>query len=181
MKELTVAKVYAKAFLDLGNEQNIKVVDELIKLTEVLNKSNDLESVLFLDVFTTDEKKSVFDSVSKKLNLSVLVHNFINFLIDEKRMNLMPLIFKEAVVIDDHLKGFIKGTIEGATIDVPVKITEQVKVFLAKSLGKKPELVYKQNLNLSAGYKITVEDLQLDASLENQLEIFKQSVISENN
>ena len=36
-----------------------------------------------------------------------------------------------------------------------------------------------QNNNITAGYKVTVEDLQLDASLDNQLEQFKQSILSE--
>ena len=43
MKELSVAKIYARSFLELGDDKKIKIADEMIKLTEVINKSNDLE------------------------------------------------------------------------------------------------------------------------------------------
>ncbi len=60
MKQQTVSKIYAQALLQLGEEKKVKVVDELIALTEMINKTNSLENVLFLDVFTQEEKKSVF-------------------------------------------------------------------------------------------------------------------------
>ena len=92
MKELSIAKVYAKSFLELGDEKKIKLADEMIKLTEVINKSNDLENVLFLEVFTLEEKKSIFSEVAKKLSLSQLSVEAITYLIDEKRIGLLPLI-----------------------------------------------------------------------------------------
>ena len=66
MKELAVAKVYAKSLLELGDEKKIQLADELTRLTEVINKANDLETVLFMDVFTMEEKKAVFADVAKK-------------------------------------------------------------------------------------------------------------------
>ena len=51
--------------------------------------------------------------------------------------------------------------------------------FLKKKIGREPNLEYIQNTKISAGFKVTVEDLQLDASLDNQLEQFKQSILSE--
>ena len=70
MKEQNIAKVYAHSFLQLATEHNFNVADELTKLTEVINTSNDLENVLFLDVFTTEEKIVFgFNSVLMKLIL----------------------------------------------------------------------------------------------------------------
>ena len=36
-------------------------------------------------------------------------------LLNEKRIGILPLIFKEIIIIDDHEKGFLRGTIEGAS------------------------------------------------------------------
>jgi len=179
MKEMSVAKVYAKSFLELGDEKNIKIADEMIKLTEVINKSNDLENVLFLEVFTMDEKKSIFAEVAKKLDLSQLSSEAIKYLIDEKRIGLLPLIIKEIIVIDDERRGFIKGTIEGNGAQIDEALKAKIVTFLKKKIGRDPTLEYVQNNNISAGYKVTVGDLQLDASLDNQLEQFKQSILSE--
>jgi F-type H+-transporting ATPase subunit delta len=179
MKELSVAKIYARSFLELGDDKNIKIADEMIKLTEVINKSNDLENVLFLEVFTMDEKKNIFSEVAKKLNLSQLSTEAVKYLIDEKRIGILPLVIKEIIVIDDARRGFIKGTIEGNEAQVDEALKAKIITFLKNKIGREPTLEYVQNNNITAGYKVTVEDLQLDASLDNQLEQFKQSILSE--
>lgn len=179
MKEKAVAKVYAKSLLELGDDKKVNIADELIKLTELINKSNELENVLFLELFTMDEKKTVFTEVAKKLNLSAITTETIKFLIDEKRIGILPLIIKEVIVMDDERKGFMKGTIEGTDSVIDPSFKAKIEDFLKKKFGREPHLDYIQNNNLSAGYKVTVEDLQLDASLDNQLEQFKQSILSE--
>lgn len=179
MKEQAVAKVYAKSLLELGDEKNVKIADELTKLTEVINASNDLENIMFLDLFTLDEKKTVFTEVAKKLNLSQITTETVKYLIDEKRIGILPLIFKEIIVLDDERRGFMKGTIEGTEAQVDPAFKAKIESFLKKKFGREPHLDYVQNNKISAGYKVTVEDLQLDASLDNQLEQFKQSILSE--
>lgn len=179
MKELAVAKVYAKALLELGDSSKVSIADELTALTVVINASNELENVLFLEVFTTEEKKSVFAAIAKKINLSEITTETIKFLIDEKRVGILPLIVKEVIVIDDERKGFIKGVIEGNSDQIDESTKNKIVNFLKEKLGREPKLDYQVNANLTAGYKVTVEDLQLDASLDNQLEQFKNSVLSE--
>lgn len=179
MKELAVAKIYAKSLLELSDERKVNIADELTKLTELINKSNDLENVLFLDLFTLEEKKIIFTEVAAKLNLSAIVTETVKFLIDEKRIGILPLIFKEIIVLDDDRRGFMKGTIEGADQIIDPVFKEKIESFLKKKFSREPHLDYIQNTNISAGYKITVEDLQLDASLDNQLEQFKQSILGE--
>jgi len=179
MKEQAVARVYAKSLLELGDDNKINIADELTKLTEVINKSNELENVLFLELFTLEEKKTVFVEVAKKLSLSTITTETVKFLIDEKRIGILPLIIKEVIVMDDDRRGFMKGTIEGSDAQIDPAFKAKIESFLKNKLGREPSLNYVQNSNLSAGYKVTVEDLQLDASLDNQLEQFKQSILSE--
>jgi len=179
MKEKTVSKIYAQSLLQLGVEKKEKVVDELTLLTEMINKTNVLENVLFMDVFTLDEKKAVFAEIAKKAGFSTLVTGMVNYLIEEKRIGLLPLIVKEMIVLDDDQKGFLKGVVEGAEAHADPKIIDQMKAFLKTRLGREPNLSYVQNANISAGYRVTVEDLQMDASLDHQLDQFKNSVISE--
>ncbi len=119
MKEQIIAKAYAQSIVELGTEMKLDLVSELTKLTEAINKSNDLETLLFLEVFTADEKLSVVNEVMKRLGLSQVTVNFMQFLIQEQRIGLMPMIFKNVIVIDDHNKGFLRGTIEGSEETIP--------------------------------------------------------------
>lgn len=178
MKELQVSKAYAKAFLELAEAKSVDAAKELTSLTEVINSSNNLENLLFLDVFTAEEKMSVLNEVVAKLSLSSMTTNFLSFLVQEKRVGLLPLIYKELIVIDDHKKGFLRGTIEGAENSVDEEFKNKMKTYLKEKLGLTAELTYKQSKKVTAGYRVSVDDLQLDASLDNQLNRFKESVLN---
>lgn len=179
MKEQNTAKVYAKSFLELGKENNVNFAEELTKLTETINASNDLENVLFLDVFSDEEKTGVFNAIASKLGLNKITISSINYLIEEGRISLLPLIFKEVIVIDDHEKGFLRGTIEGSADSITDDHKDKLLAALKKQLsGKEPILEYVKNSSVTAGYKVTVEDLQVDASVDNQLKHFKESILN---
>jgi F-type H+-transporting ATPase subunit delta len=178
MKDQIIAKIYAKSLIELGESAKIDVVDELTRLNVVINENGKLETLLFLDTFTTEEKAGVLEDVTKRLGLSKLSVSFLSFLLLEKRMGIFPLIFKETIVIDDHRKGFMRGTIEGHEDVVDQKTKDLIAEHLKKKLEKNIDLKYVQNKEITAGYRVTVEDLQIDASLERQLAKFKDQVLS---
>ena len=80
--------------------------------------------------------------------------------------------------MDDDKRGFLRGVLEGAEESIDPSIKEKLSNYLKERLNKKTELNYRRNSEITAGYRMTVDDLQLDASLENQLEQFKNSVLS---
>lgn len=178
MKEKNVAKAYAKAIYSLGKESQLDVAKELTTLTEVINENNNLENVMFLDVFTAEEKMAVVNDVLAKLGLSQVVKSFINFLLQEKRIGLLPIIFKEVIVMDDHEKGFMRGTIEGSADSIDAESLDKIKAFIKKELGSEPELSYVKNEKITAGVRVTVEDYQIDASVDKQLNTLKESIIN---
>lgn len=56
MKNSIVAKTYAQAVVQIAKEQNCPIFDEVAGFIGLLNRSSDLESILFLNVFTHEEK-----------------------------------------------------------------------------------------------------------------------------
>lgn len=178
MKDKIIAKIYAETFIELAKDANFEIAAELTKVTEVINVSNELENVLFLEVFTTEEKINVFTDVAAKLSLNSVLTNAIKYLINEKRISLLPLIYKEVIVIDDHEKGFLRGTIEGNTETISDDHRAKLIAAMKGEIGdKKAILDYKQNADITAGFKVTVGDLQLDATVDNQLNSFRDSVL----
>ena len=93
----------------------------------------------------------------------------------EGRIGLLPLIYKTVSVLEDDSLGFLKGTIEGVEESINSEMKNQIKSILAKRLGLAPELEYKKNVSITAGYRATVQDLQIDATIDSQLESLKQS------
>ncbi len=178
MKDSNIAKVYANTFIELAISENIDVAKELTDLTAVINMSSELENVLFLEVFTDEEKISVFSDVSKKIGLSQTIESAVKYLINEKRIGLLPLIYKEVIVQDDAKKGFLRGIVEGSTDDLSGEYRDKLIAAIKKEVGDvNPILSYEKNENITAGYKVTVGDLQLDATVDNQLKSFKESIL----
>lgn len=178
MNEQQIAKAYAKSLIELADEKNLDIADELITFNDMIRQSNDLETLMFLDVFTIEEKKSVVCEVIEKLELSQLLKHFVEYLMDEKRIGIFPLIFKEVIVIDDHKKGFLRGVIEGSETEVSDEVKAKLVAHLEGKLGTQTKLEYEQNKSISAGFRVTVGDLQLDASVDNQLTKLKETIIT---
>ncbi len=179
MKEQIIAKAYAKSAILLGKEEKVDIAEELTIFMEMMNKSTDLDNLLFMDVFTPIEKMSVLCSVLDKSGFSNLTNKFLKFLLEEKRFGIFPMIFKEVIIIDDDNKGFMRGVIQGRSAEADKDFTEKIVKYLEGKIGKEVRLDYEQSDSITAGYKVTVEDLQLDASLDKQLDEFKQSILGE--
>jgi F-type H+-transporting ATPase subunit delta len=178
MKEAIIAKAYANSIFELGLQNKIDVTAEFTTLTEVINSSNDLETVLFLDVFTIEEKQAVITDVLAKLDLSPLVKNSVLFLMQEQRIGLLPMVYKNMVVKDDHEKGFLRGVIEGSGDSIDPEFETHIKSYLKNKLGLEAKLTYEKNKDLTAGYRVTVDDLQLDATLDNQFDKLKSEILN---
>ena len=179
MKEQKIALTYARSIYQLGKISKIDLPAEMTAFTEVVNSSNQLENILFMDIFSVEEKKSVLTDIFEKTKWSDTLRYILFFLVDEKRIGVFPLIFKEITIIEDHAKGFLRGIIEGREEHLDSAIESTLIKYLEKSLGKKIVPSHQQNSQMTAGYRVTVEDLQLDASVENQLEKFKQTIIGD--
>lgn len=179
MRAAETAKAYAAALYELGESAKADISKEMTDFTEIINGCNDLENVLFLDVFTIEEKTAVLDGISGKVKFSELFKNFLAFLLDQNRMSLYPIIFKEMVVIDDHKKGFIRGTIESGEANIDEGDKKLLTSFIEKKTGKKASLDYHSSDAVTAGYRVTVGDLQLDASIDKQFDNFKHTILGE--
>ena len=175
-KNSEISKAYAKAVFLLGEENNIDIISEFLSFNDLINKNQKFETFLFSGIYTLEEKEDVIKHIFKKSSYSSLFKNFMIFLIDQKRLNLFPLVFKNVIVIDDDKKGFIRGTIHGMDDKVNVEFLNKIVSYLEKKINKSVKLEYKKDTTVGAGYRVLVDNLQLDASLDHQLENIRKSV-----
>lgn len=179
MKDENISRAYAQALYQLGKEKGVDVAKEITDINESIRLCSDLENLIFLEIFTPEEKLNVVNEVMNRLEVSEVVKKFVQFLIQEKRVNLIPLIYKDLVVIDDHEKGFLRGVVEGGDETITEEFKQRIESFLKSELeNKNINLQYSKTNQVTAGYKITVDDLQVDASLESQLNDLKHKVLN---
>lgn len=177
-KKSQIAKAYASAITQISESSNFNLSAEIVKFSEIISSSNYLENLLSLDVFTAEERISVLEEIFKREKFNEVFINFIKFLVSEKRFDLFSMIYKEVIIREDLKMGFINGVIEGSDDQPNEDLISQIKGYLESKVGLKAKLEYKKNSNISAGYKATVGDLQIDATLENQLKKFKEQILN---
>jgi|GEM_PF-455610 len=184
-----VSKVYAKALFELSLEdvQGKKIGDlekELILINEAISAHNTLENVLFLEIFSVQEKQEVLKDLCLLLGVSQFSQNFVQFLATQKRLNLFPLIVKDLVVLKDSSLGFLKGTIEGEEEVISSDLLALVQKYLCDVVSQieknqnniyNIQLEYKKNEHILQGYKVRLSDLLLDCTLDHQLNKFKHT------
>lgn len=175
MKNSIIAKTYALAVVKISEEKKFSIFEEIAGFIEILNKSSDLENILFLNVFTYEEKQQVLNDLFAKINLNSVTQNFLTFLLIEKRLPLLPQIYKELIVIDDASKGFMKVNVEGSQQELDLQAKTSIEKYLLEKLKLKSEIHYKKNDQISAGYKVIAGDNLLDATLKTQLNNFKNT------
>ena len=177
MKEQVVARAYAKAIVQIGKKKKIDISKELVRFSQMMEGCDRLRHVISSGMFTMEEKNSVCKFLFKKMKLSTTFGDFISFLLQEKRMLLYFLILKEALKLDDEAKGVVHGNVEGASASIGNDVKKKLVHYLEGYLKKKVILNYLTNNKITSGYRVVVEDLQLDASVDRQLDIFEESLL----
>lgn len=181
MRSTTVAKVYARSLYQLGKESGIesRIAKDCQVVQEIILSSNDLENLLYLEIFTAEEKREVFEAILAKTSVTPLMKNFLYFLIEERRMGLFPGIFQEVILMEDEAQNFIKARIHGKMDQLDPQEEKQICDYLKMKLGKNPVVEYVKNEEILAGVRVMAEDLHFDASFNHQLDLFKQTLLGE--
>ncbi len=161
---------YAKAALNLAKDANsIKEVnDDMLLIESTINNSEELQVFLNNPVIKSNDKLNVMDGLfGDKTN--VISSQVIKLLISNKRLNLLPYVAKQYILLFEKLQG-----INIARVTTVVPLTEELKV---KMLTKAKEVIHKnavlENIidqSIIGGFILQIGDLQYDASISSKLE-----------
>lgn len=177
MIDTTLAKRYAQALVEIGEERN--TLDDygrdLAALTELMETSKDFSEVLINPVFTKEDKKRIAGSILEKLETDRTVVNFINLLIDRKRIDQLPgieLAFRNAV---DEIRGITRGAVTSAEPLDEAQL-DRVTGALSEISGKKVVLTAGVDQSLIGGLVARVGDMVFDGTIRTQLSQLKESL-----
>lgn len=177
MIDTTLAKRYAKAMVEIGQEQNAldKYGQDLTNIVDMMEDSKDFRELLLSPVFTKEDKKRIADEILQKADTDHMVANFINLLIDRKRIDQLPgieLAFRQKV---DDIRGITRGEVTSAE---PLAEPELAKVADALSAisGKQVEITTKVDPSLIGGLVAKVGDMVFDGTIRTQLNQLKESL-----
>ena len=177
MKNLSVARRYAKALLIIGKEdgQAETYREELDGFAKLMAKEKELEQAITNPLYGASGRKKVLETVIGKTGISKIVASFLLLLFDKGRFDFLSDINDFYQKLADDLKGVLQASLVSAS-ELSSEIVEKIRTTLSKRTGKDIILQVEQDPNLIGGIVSRIGDLVLDGSIKSQLLNMRESL-----
>ena len=177
MKNLAIARRYAKALMLIGKEDDQAETyrKELNRFSGLVAGEKDLEEAICNPLYNAVERKRVLEAIVERLNLSRVVASFLLLLFDKGRIRYINDISDFYDQIADELKGIARADLVSAT-DLPPETVDEIRVSIAEMTGKNVVLEHRQDPELIGGIVTRIGDLVLDGSIKTQLLNMRKSL-----
>ncbi|MFC1859335.1 ATP synthase F1 subunit delta [Thermodesulfobacteriota bacterium] len=177
MKNLAIARRYAKALLLIGKEDGNaeSYRAELDGVAKLIVREKDLEQAISNPLYDTAGRRNVLQTVVEKLNISKVMASFLMLLFDKGRIGFLSNINEFYHKLADEFKGVARASVVSAS-ELPTETIEKIRAALSKKTGKEIILEVKQDPSLIGGVVTRIGDLVLDGSIKTQLLIMRESL-----
>lgn len=177
MKNLAIARRYAKALLLIGKEdgQAETYKEELDGFADLLKKEKSLEEAISNPLYDASGRKKVLKTVVEKLELSTVMKRFLLLLFDKGRIGFVRDINEFYNKMADELEGIARASLVSAT-ELSEESIEKIRESLSKMTGKDVHLEVEQDPALIGGIVTRIGDLILDGSIRTQLFNMKETL-----
>lgn len=181
MADRSLARRYARAFIDLAEEQG-SVEDlgsELAKAVSAF-KAHDsmLLEALANPVYTVDERRRVLDEVLPRLGLSPMTNNLLKLLLQKGRFGIIELVEEAYRDSADERAGRVRVVVETAEPLTP-QLEAEVRASLEGVTGKTVLLDTRVDPALIGGMIARVGGKVYDASVRNRLHQLRQTLLEQ--
>jgi len=177
VKNLTIARRYAKALLIIGKEdgQAETYREELDGFESLITKEAELERAICNPLYSASDRKKVLQTVIAKVGLSKVMASFLLLLFDKGRFGSLSAINDFYQKMADELKGVLRASLVSAA-ELPSDIVEKIRTTLSTRTGKDIILEVDQDPGLIGGIVSRIGDLVLDGSIKTQLLSMRESL-----
>ncbi len=170
MKNLAVARRYAKALLLIGKEDG-KAQDykqEIAAVADMIETQPTLEQALLNPLYDVEARRKVLEAIIKQLKLSAVMSSFLLLLFDKRRIGFIGAISDFYQKLADELQGIARASLVSAS-KLSADTIDKIKSALSTRTGKEVILDVQQDPELIGGIVTKIGDLVLDGSIKTQL------------
>ena len=177
MKNLAIARRYAKALLMIGQEDD-QVEDyrqELHAFSDLMEREDALNEAITNPLYDAGERRKVLQMLIGKLELSKVMASYLSLLFDKGRIGYLSDIDNFYQKLADELKGIARANLVAAT-ELSSEAVEKIRASLSQRTGKEIILEVEQDPELIGGIVTKIGDLVLDGSIKTQLLNMRESL-----
>jgi F-type H+-transporting ATPase subunit delta len=177
MKNLAIARRYAKALLIIGKEdgQTEQYRQELGHIAQLMVDEKQLADTIANPLYKPSDRKQVLHKVIEKLHLSKAMSSFLLLLFDKGRIGFIGSINDFYQKLADELKGVARASLVSAS-KLTSEAIEKIRSALSKRTGKDVVLQVEHDPALIGGIVTRIGDLILDGSIKTQLLNMRESL-----
>jgi len=177
MKNLKIARRYAKALLIIGKEDDKaeSYKEELDRFSDLIAREKELEQAITNPLYDVGGRKKVLQAVIDKAGISKVLASFLLLLFDKQRFGFLSDINEFYKKLADELKGIVRASLVSAT-ELSSETVEKIRTTLSKKTGKDIILEVEQDPSLIGGIVSRIGDLVLDGSIKTQLLNMRESL-----
>ena len=177
MKNLAVARRYAKALMLIGKEDGEAETyrGELGAIIDLIGGNKSLDQAINNPLYNADERRRVLEVVIAQGKISKVMESFLLLLFDKGRFGILEHINEFYQVLADELKGIARASLVSATA-LTDEAVEKIREALSQKTGKKVILDVEQDPGLIGGIVTRIGDLVLDGSIKTQLLNMRESL-----
>ena len=173
MAQTRAAIRYAKAVLELANEQNSAsaVNEDMKSIVKAVAASKDLREMLQSPVINSSVKKAALLQVFPSMNK--LSAKLIDILIENKRIDILDAVAQKINMLFDESQGTQMAKVTTAvplTNELKAKVLAKVKALT----GNDAEIENTVDESILGGFILRVGDIQYNASIANKLNKLKR-------
>lgn len=171
IKNLKAAKRYAKALIDLGENEVIK--SDLEAVFNAIFENEEFKMFFSHPVISLFDKKDTMKQIFEgKVHGEIL--NLLYVLLDNNRLSLLPEIKEVFNEEFENAKNILRGEVQ-SVIELNDEQKAQLKEKLSQKLNKQVELDFEINKAIVAGLVIRLKDSVIDLSLKTKFDKLKKA------
>jgi F-type H+-transporting ATPase subunit delta len=180
VKEEVIGRRYAKALIQLGQEQGTwqEIGKNLGDFVALLEENEALRKVLSDPIHDRKKRKAILRDVLKKMELGTLCSNFLQLLVDKERIRYLSAIFAAYQRLEDTLAGRLRAGMVTAQRLENEEIAA-IRKALEQRFQKEIILDWSEDSEILGGVVCKVDGMVFDGSVRTQLETLKDSMKGE--
>jgi F-type H+-transporting ATPase subunit delta len=180
VKEEVIGRRYAKALIDLGQEQGTwqEIGKNLGDFVALFEENEILRRVLCDPIHDRKKRKAILQGVLEKMELGTICSNFLRLLVDKERIRYLPAIDSAYRRLEDSLAGRLRARLVTAQRLEDEEITG-IRKALEQRFQKEIILDWSEDSEILGGVICKVDGMVFDGSVRTQLETLKDSMKGE--
>ncbi len=177
MKQVILAKRYARAIFSIGQEQKKyqEYGEVLHKFAKLYAEQPEVRDAVTNPLYPLEARARVMEKIVATAKVDKYMGNFLKLLVMKKRADILPEIAESYQLMVDDVQNICHGTVVTAT-KLTKELTGKIQKTLEKLTGKKVVLTASVDSSIIGGMIATVGDLELDGSIRTQLAGLKDSI-----